>query len=97
MQFIVVAHRSEKHKPEDFEPYLQPEAKKALELVAEGFVRQIWGRGDGKGAILLIEAESEDEVKKRLGELPLRQQGLLDAEIYAVGPYRGIALAAEKF
>lgn len=96
MQFIVIAHRSEKHSPDDFAPHLQPEAKKALEFAAEGFVRHIWGRGDGKGAILLIEADSEDAVKARLGELPLVQAGMLDLDIYPVGPYRGIAMAAEK-
>ena len=95
MKIVVIAHRSENHPPEDFAPHLAAEAKKALQLVAEDFIREIYGRADGKGAVLVVEAADEAEVRRRLAELPLAQRGLLNFDIYPVVPYRGIVQAAE--
>ncbi len=94
MKIVVVAHRNEDRPPEDFAPYLEAEAKKALQLVAEDFVREIYSRADGKGAVLIVEAADEEEVRRRLADLPLIRQGLLTLDIYPVVPYRGIVQAA---
>ena len=93
MKIIVVATRSEKFAAEDFAPLLPAESKKALSLLAEDFVREIYSRADGKGAILVLEAAGEDEARARLAELPLAEAGMLDFELYPVAPYRGIVAA----
>ena len=95
MKIVVIAHRNEEHQPEDFAPYLEAEAKQALRFVAEDFVREIYSRADGKGAVLVIEAEDEEAARARLRELPLAQRGMLSFEIYPVVPYRGIVAAAQ--
>lgn len=95
MKIVIIATRSENHAPEDFAPLLPGEAKKALQLVAADFIREIYSRADGKGAVLVVEADSGDAALARLGELPLMQKGMLDMEVYPVGPYRGIVAAAE--
>jgi hypothetical protein len=94
MKVIVIATRADR-PAEEFAPILGPESKKALSLMAEDFVREIYSRNDGKGAVLVCEAANEEEAKKRLSELPLVQAGLLDLEFYPVGPYRGIVAAAK--
>jgi len=96
MKIIVVAHRNDAHPPEDFAPHLQAEVKKALSLLAEDFIREIYSRADGKGAVLVVEATNGDEARQRLDELPLAQNGLLTFDIYPVGPYRGIVAAAKS-
>ncbi len=95
MKIVVVATRSEKFSAEEFAPLLPAEAKKALSLFAEDVVREIYSRKDGKGAILVLEADDEDAARARLAELPLAEAGMLEFEVYPVGPYRGIAAAAE--
>jgi len=95
MKIVVVATRSESHTAEEFSPHLPAESKKALQLFAADIVREIYSRADGKGAILVLEVENEETALARLGELPLVAAGMLDLEIYPVGPYRGIIAASE--
>lgn len=93
MKVVVVATRADK-PAEEFAPHMEAESKMALGMFAEDFVREIYSRKDGMGAVLVLEAASEDEVNARLGELPLVKAGLLSFDVYAVGPYRGIVAAA---
>ena len=96
MKIVVVATRSDKFSAEEFAPLLPAEAKKALQLFASDVVREIYSRKDGKGAILVIEAADEDEARAHLAELPLAAAGMLEFDVYPVGPYRGIAAIAES-
>lgn len=96
MKFIIVGTRSETASPDEFTPeLLQSESKTAMKLWADDFIRELYSRTDGKGAVLIVEAADEDEVKAKLGTLPLAQKGLLTAEIYGVTAYRAIAAMAE--
>jgi muconolactone delta-isomerase len=89
MRFIAIAHRSEKHKPEDFAPHLAAESAHAIKLFAQEKVREIFSRSDGKGAVLVVEAADEAEAEKILSELPLAKLGMLTFDIYGLKPYRG--------
>jgi hypothetical protein len=95
MKVVVVATRSNKFTDEEFAPLLPAEAKKALQLVAEDVVREIYSRQDGRGAILVLEAESEEAAHAHLATLPLAEAGMLDFDVYPVKAYRAIAAAAE--
>lgn len=95
MKFIVIAHRNQDAPAEDFTPELmQEEAKTALGYWAADFIREIYSRTDGNGAVIVVEAANEDEVKAKLGELPLAKKGLLTADIYGVKAYRAIEIMA---
>jgi hypothetical protein len=95
MKIVIVNHRSEDHGPEDFAPYLTPEAKKAFELMEEDFIRELYSRQDGKGAVLVVEADSEEDARARMAELPLVKAGLLRCEYYPVKALRAIKTAAD--
>ncbi|MGE0735614.1 MAG: hypothetical protein AB7G15_10900 [Alphaproteobacteria bacterium] len=95
MKIVVVATRSTKHTAEEFAPLLAPEAKMAMKLWAGDFIRELYARKDGKGAVLVCEAVSEEEARQKLGQLPLVQKGMLTMEFYPVGPYRAIVQLAE--
>lgn len=83
MRFFVILTRSETASPDEFTPeLLESEAKSALRLWADDFIRELYGRTDGKGAIMVVEATSEDEVKETLGALPMVQKSLPSLEIY---------------
>ena len=95
MKIVVVATRSDKFTDEEFAPLLPAEAKAALQLVADDVVREIYSRHDGRGAILVLEADSEDAANAILAELPLAKAGMLDFDVYPVKAYRAIAAAAQ--
>jgi hypothetical protein len=90
MKVVVVASRKEDAKPEEFAPHLEEEANTALRMYRDEFVREIYSRTDGKGAILVLEADDEEHAKRLVGELPLAKVGLLNFEVYGTKPYRGI-------
>ncbi len=95
MKIVIVNHRSEEHGPEDFAPYLTPEAKKAFDLMEEDFIRELYSRRDGKGAVLVVEADSEEDARARMAELPLVKAGLLHCEYYPVKAFRAIKTASD--
>ncbi len=90
MKVVVVATRKPDAKPEQFQPYLEEEANHALRLYRDEYVREIYNRTDGKGAILVLECDDEKHAERLVGELPLAKVGLLQFEIYGTKPYRGI-------
>jgi hypothetical protein len=45
---------------------------------------------------MVVEADTVEEVERRLQELPFVQNDLLSFEIYPVVPYRGIVDAAKS-
>ncbi len=89
MRIVAIAHRSDKHRPEDFAPHLEAESAYAMKLYAEEKVRELYSRSDGKGAVLVVEAESEAEAEEILGGLPLVKLGMLSFDLYGIKPYRG--------
>ena len=92
MKIFVVATRT--GDPDKIGPLLEPEAKMALGMVADDFVREIYSRKDGMGAIVVVEADSLEDAQARLGKLPLVEANLLTLEYYPVGAYRAIVAAA---
>jgi hypothetical protein len=90
MKVIVVATRNPDASPEDFAPMMDEEANTALGLYRDEYVREIYSRNDGKGAIVVLECDDEAHAEKLIGQLPFAKAGLLTAEIYGTKPYRGI-------
>jgi muconolactone delta-isomerase len=87
MQFMALTRRkTDQFTDAHFAPILDAEAEHAREFYAEGFVRQIWMRGDTPGAVLMIEADSEGDAREGLTTLPLYLAGML--EIVAVVPLK---------
>lgn len=89
MQFISISRRrTEAFPPEAFEALLDAEGLRVRELYAEGTVRQLWGRGDVPGAIMLLEAADEAAARAALGSLPLAQREMLEVQLVPLRPYR---------
>ena len=88
MRFIAIAHRRPEFSPDDFVPHLKAESERALHMLADGKVRDIYSRADGKGAVLMLEAADEAEARSLMDSLPLVQKGMLEVDIYGIAPYR---------
>jgi muconolactone delta-isomerase len=94
MQFLVLTRRRmDAFAAEDFTPALsEAEAQRVRELYTAGSVRSIWRRKDMPGAVILMESESEDEVRGLVGTLPLAQRGMLEfVVVTGLEPYAGFA------
>lgn len=91
-QFIAALRRNlERFSADDFTPeLLEAEAERARELYADGIFRQVWGRGDHPGAVVLIEAGTLDEASAVLASLPLAVREMLSLDVLVpLTPYRG--------
>ncbi len=95
MKIVIITHRSDHRGSDAFEPLLMAEAKKGFEYREDDFFRELYSRRDGNGAVIVVEADSEDEARARCAELPLVKAGLLRCEYYPVKAFRAIKVAAE--
>ncbi|WP_323072599.1 hypothetical protein IHE33_08310 [Mycetohabitans endofungorum] len=91
MQFLALSRlRTDRYSDEDFAPLLEDEAQRARMLYIEGSVRQIWYRGDKRGACSILEADSEPAARAMIESLPLVKAGMLELEhLVPLLPYRG--------
>ena len=93
MQFMTLSRRrTEQFSDADFAARVQAEVAQARVLYAQGFICQIWHRGDVPGACLLVEAESEAQVRETLNTLPMVGTGMLEVSIIPLKPYAGFCL-----
>src|SRR4051794_22214791 len=71
MQFLTVSRRIAEKVPDgDLGSLTEAEFERARVLYSQSFIRQIWHRGDIPGACLIVEAESEQQVRETLRTLP---------------------------
>jgi hypothetical protein len=90
MQFLALTRRrTENFSEAEFTSRVPAEVGRARALYAEGFIRQVWHRADIAGACLLIEADSEERVREKLGTLPFAEAGMLEFTIVPLKPYAG--------
>jgi muconolactone delta-isomerase len=92
MQFLAVsARRTERFTDAEFAALAEAEMAQARVLYGHGFLRQIWHRADVPGACMILEAESIEDVRARLGTLPFVRAGMLEMTIVPLKPYAGFA------
>jgi|HubBroStandDraft_6_1064221.scaffolds.fasta_scaffold1247807_2 muconolactone delta-isomerase len=98
MQFMILftLHPDKTETPVPAE-LREEEFQKVRGLYADGLVRQIWLRGDVRGACMIVEAASTDEAAEKLNALPLVRTGFLQPPmIVALNPYSGFAPRASS-
>jgi muconolactone delta-isomerase len=74
LQFLVVTRRRSDAFPVAAwtRQLLEEEAEHVRALYLEGSIRAIWRRNDEPGAILIFEANTQDQVEQIMADLPLR-------------------------
>lgn len=70
------------------------EVRQTVQLYLNGKVREWYSRGDGRGAILLLDTGDIAEAHALMEGLPLGKQDLVDHEYIAVGPLLPLGLLA---
>jgi muconolactone delta-isomerase len=90
MQFLSLSCRRADHFSDaEFAALVDVEIAQARALYADGFIRQIWHRGDMPGACILLEADSLEQARARLHTLPMVRAGMLEISIVPLVPYAG--------
>jgi len=67
------------------------EIRATVRLYLDGKIRQWYSRGDGRGVILFLDAETVDEAHAIIDTLPLSHAALMDHEYIPVGPLLPLA------
>ena len=62
------------------------EIRETLQLYLNGKIREWYARGDGRGAVFLLDTRDVAEAQVIMEDLPLAKQNLMDHEYIAVGP-----------
>src|SRR6266542_4815155 len=97
MQFLTVSRRrTERFTDAEFVALVPQETEQARALYAQGFIRQIWHRADIAGACIVVEADSEEQVREQLKTLPLVKAEMLEVTIVPLKPYAGFCPKAPK-
>jgi hypothetical protein len=90
MQFLTISRRrTDRFADSEFAALADAEIAQARVLYSEGFIRQLWHRGDTAGVCMIIEADSEAHVREGLDTLPLARAGMLEIQIVPLKPYAG--------
>jgi hypothetical protein len=62
------------------------EVRQTVQLYLNGKIREWYSRGDGRGAVFLLDTTDVAEAHAIMEGLPLANQNLIDHEYIAVGP-----------
>jgi hypothetical protein len=68
------------------------EIRETVRLYLEGKVQQWYARGDGKGAVFILDCKDMDEAEAVINGLPLSGEHLLDHEFIPIGPLKPLSL-----
>lgn len=67
------------------------EVRATVRLYLDGKIRHWYSRGDGRGVILFLDAETVDQAHAIIDTLPLSKEALMDHEYIPVGPLLPLA------
>jgi len=79
-------------KREEVMAVMPAEIRATVRLYLAGKIREWYARGDGRGAIFLLDVKDVDEAHSMMDGLPLARANLLDHEFIPVSPLMPLGL-----
>jgi hypothetical protein len=83
---LVIETAKQGVNPQQIMAVIPAEIRATVKLYLDGKIQQWYSRGDGKGVIFLVNANTEDEARAITEALPLAKEELIDHEYIPVGP-----------
>jgi hypothetical protein len=83
---LVIETAKQGVNPQQIMAVIPQEIRATTKLYLEGKIREWYSRGDGKGIVFLLDAESEAEARAIMEMLPLAKEQLMDSQYIPVGP-----------
>jgi hypothetical protein len=77
---------------EQIKKFMPAEIRATVRLYLDGGIRQWYARGDGKGAVFILDCKDVTEAEAVIDKLPLSGENLLDHEFIPVGPLAPLGL-----
>jgi hypothetical protein len=96
MKILVTLQATEGTKPEDLRTHIVEENQVVWELYKADIIREMYFRGDGRGAIFVLESASIDTAKEAFSQLPMVQDEMLVAEFIPLNPFTQLEYACAK-
>ena len=96
MKILALEVEAEDASPEQFEPHLRAEARRAWELHQSDHIRELYFRADRSVAVLILECADTKEAEQVLETLPLVQAGLIRFDVIPLVPYPGFGRLFEE-
>lgn len=83
---------------EKINAHLEEDVARVWELYGEGFIREIYQRGDNPFTVLILEADSLEVAKTKLATIPFAKMGITEFKtVIPLQPFTGFeALFADK-
>src|SRR2546423_12061972 len=72
------------------------EIRQTVQLYLNGKIREWYSRGDGRGAVFLLDSRDVAEAQAIMEGLPLAKQNIVDHEYIAVGPLMPLGLLSAE-
>src|SRR5579871_31855 len=72
--------------PQQVMAVIPQEIRATTKLYLEGKIREWYSRGDGRGIVFLLDAETEEQARAIMETLPLAKEKLMDSQYIPVGP-----------
>ena len=72
------------------------EVRETVQLYLSGKIREWYSRGDGRGAVFLLDTRDVAEAEAIMDSLPLGKEDFMDHEYIAVGPLLPLRLLMAK-
>jgi len=96
MKVLVTLQPTEGVKPEDLRAHVVEENQVVWELYKADIIREMYFRGDGRGAIFVLESASIDAAKEAFSQLPMVRDEMLVAEFIPLNPFTQLEYAFAK-
>ena len=96
MQFLMIATIKPGIPKRDVIERIRQEAAAAWKLYGQDIVRTIHYKADLSGAVMMMEAETQEEIEDAIGTLPMVQAGILTTEIIPLKPYTAFGKLFDK-
>lgn len=75
---------------EKIKAHLKEDVARVWELYSEGFIREIYQRGDNPFTVLILEADSLEDAKAKLASIPFAQMGITEFKtVIPLQPFTG--------
>jgi hypothetical protein len=72
--------------PDQILNIMPAEIRATVKLYLDGKIRQWYSKGDGRGVVFFVDAETADEAQTVIDTMPLSKEHLMDHEYIPVGP-----------
>src|SRR5690349_6170856 len=77
-EVLVIQTAKQGIDPQRIMAVMPAEIRATVKLYFEGKIRQWYSRGDGRGVVFLVDANTEDEARALMETLPLAKEQLMD-------------------